>query len=411
MTDEPARVSRVIRRPDAAREVTMKDIAKVAGVSQSTVSRVLSGAPPSVRITESTRQRITEVAHSLGFQPNPAARALRGARTMLLGVIVADITDPFFPGIVEAVSAAARSRGYNVVLGHARGRAREAVALKTVLETRHCDAIILLGDMRGQPRVLREVGESRVPSVSLAGGPRPDTSISSIDVDDRQGIAAAMEYLVGLGHKRIAYIGPRPYGDFPARRTAYLELALMHHLDYHRGYDVVAENDAGSGAAAFQTLMTMRLPPTAVIAATDVIAIGALNAAYRLGINVPRDVSVTGFDDLELTGFMVPPLTTVRMPAAAMANAAVSAAIALVGRAAGDVEPESHVFRPELVVRESCAPPRGAERSPSRRSSQEHGGEPPGPLERELGDSIDPSSEGPMNTIAPAASARSKATS
>ena len=271
------------------------------------------------------------------------------------------------PGIVEAVSAAARSRGYNVVLGHARGRAREAVALKGVLETRHCDAIILLGDMRGQPRVLREVGESRVPSVSLAGGPRRDATLSSVDVDDRHGITAVMEHLVELGHERIAYIGPQPYGDFAARRTAYLELALMHHLDFHRGYDVVAENDAGSGAAAFQALMALRVPPTAVMAATDVIAIGALNAAYRIGVDVPRDVSVTGFDDLELTGFMVPPLTTVRMPVVAMANAAVSAAIALVERAPGDGEPQNFVFQPELVVRESCAPPAGSERSSSQR--------------------------------------------
>ena len=160
MTDEPARVSGILRRPDTAREVTMKDIARVAGVSPSTVSRVLSGAPPAVRIGAETRDRVVEVARSLGFEPNPVARALRGARTMLLGVIVGDITDPFFPGLVEAVGAAARDRGYNVVLGHARGRAREAVALKAVLETRHCDAIILLGDMptsRGCSARLRRV--------------------------------------------------------------------------------------------------------------------------------------------------------------------------------------------------------------------------------------------------------------
>lgn len=359
MTDEPARLSRVIRSPNVTREVTMKDIARVAGVSQSTVSRVLSGAPPSVRITEATRDRVKEVARGLGFEPNPVARALRGARTMLLGIIVADITDPFFPGIVESVSAAARSRGYNVILAHARGRAREAVALKAVLETRHCDAIILLGDMRSQPRVLREVDESRVPSVTLAGGSRPDASITSVDVDDHAGIASVMDYLVGLGHERIAYIGPRPYGDFPARRTAYLELGLTHRLDFRPGYDIVAENDAASGAAAFGTLMALEVPPTAVMAATDVIAIGAVNAAYRLGIAVPRDVSVTGFDDLALTGFLVPPLTTVRTPAMAMANAAVSAAIALVGRPVGEEPPMNHVFRPELVVRELCAPPAG----------------------------------------------------
>ncbi len=349
----------------------MKDIARVAGVSQSTVSRVLSGAPPTVRIGADTRDRVVEVARGLGFEPNPVARALRGARTMLLGVIVGDITDPFFPGLVEAVSTAARDRGYNVVLGHARGRAREAVALKAVLETRHCDAIILLGDMRDQPRVLRELGESRVPTVSLSRGSRRDVGVAAVDVDDHHGIAAVMEYLVGLGHTRIAYLGPRLYGDFPARHTAFLELTLANHLEFHRGYDVATENNPASGGAGLRSLAALRVPPTAVMAATDLIAIGALNAAYRIGLDIPGDLSLTGFDDLSLSGYMIPPLTTVRIPAVEMASAAVAAAIALVGRPPGADEPANQVFLPELVVRESCAPPPGPDRpSAIRRASE-----------------------------------------
>ena len=360
MNEEPVRVSRVIPRSGPAPEATMKDIAIIAGVSQSTVSRVISGAPPSVRINKGTRDRVIKVAQKLGFRPNPVARALRGARTMLLGVIVGDITDPFFPGVVAAVSAAARDRGYNVVLGHAHGRAREAVALQAVLETRRCDAIILLGDMGDHSRVLRELGESRVPSVSLARGSRRDVGMTSVDVDDQFGIQAVMDYLVGLGHRRIAYIGPRANGDFPTRRNTYLQVAKGHGLEVHRGYDVLTANNAAGGVAGFETLLALRMPPTAVVAATDLIAIGVLNAAYRAGVVVPDHISVTGFDDLDISGFLVPPLTTVRTPAVEMAAAAVSAAIALVDRSEGDTNPGSYVFVPDLIIRESCAPPRSA---------------------------------------------------
>jgi DNA-binding LacI/PurR family transcriptional regulator len=336
----------------------MKDVAAAVGVSQSTVSRVLSGAPPTARIAEQTRARVVAAAGDLGFRPNPLARGLRGARTMLLGVIVGDITDPFFPGVIEVVSSAARARGYNVVLGHAHGSTSEAVALKAVLETRHCDAIILLGDMRDHPRVLAELGEARVPSVSLGRGPHRDDGTPSVDVDNQHGIWSVMDYLVGLGHASIAYIGARPYGDFPARREAYTEFMRQHGLRIRRGYDRHTTNNAQGGAIAFQALLSLSVPPTAVVAATDVLAIGALNAAYRAGISVPVDVSVTGFDDLAIAGFTVPPLTTVRMPSAEMATAAVAAAIALTGHGPpGAAAPRSSIFRPALVIRESCAQP------------------------------------------------------
>src|SRR5215211_6466048 len=123
------------RRPAAV--PTMRDIAKAASVSQSTVSRVLNDVPTRVPITAETRERVTAAARKLGYRPNPLARGLRGAPTMLLGAVVRDITDPFFAGAVEALSVAAMSHGYNLVLGHARGRADEAIALTAVLETRH----------------------------------------------------------------------------------------------------------------------------------------------------------------------------------------------------------------------------------------------------------------------------------
>src|SRR6266545_4675168 len=148
----------------------MRDVATATGVSQSTVSRVLSGAPTVVPIAPDTRERVLAAARRLGYRPNPLARGLRGSSTMLLGVIVREITDPFFAGAIEAVTVEAGRRGYNVVLGHAHARADEAIALWGVLEARHCDAIVLLGDMRDQPRLIEDLADARAPVVALWQG-------------------------------------------------------------------------------------------------------------------------------------------------------------------------------------------------------------------------------------------------
>ena len=152
------------------RIVTMQDIARESGVSQSTVSRVLNDAATTVPIAAVTRERVLEAADRLGYRPNPLARGLRGAKTMLLGIIVREISDPFFATAVEAVSVRARERGYNVVLGSAHSEAHEAIELHAVLETRHCDGIIVLGDMRDQPRLLDDLAASKVPVVALWTG-------------------------------------------------------------------------------------------------------------------------------------------------------------------------------------------------------------------------------------------------
>ncbi|MHB8959153.1 MAG: LacI family DNA-binding transcriptional regulator [Candidatus Limnocylindrales bacterium] len=336
----------------------MVDIAAAVGVSQSTVSRVLSGAPPSVHVAPATRERIIAVAEQLGFRANPLARGLRGARTMLLGVVVGDITDPFFPLMIEAVTDAARARGYNVVLGHAHGRGSEAVALRAVLETRNCDALILLGDSTDRHQMLTELGEARVPTVSLARGSRHQGVAPSVEVDNRHGIRAAMGYLIGLGHPRTAYVGAGPYGNFPARRAAYLEFMHESGLRVRRGYDQHATNSAQGGADAFRALMALPEPPTAIVASTDFLAIGVLNAANRAGLRVPDDISVTGFDDLAISAFTIPPLTTVRMPAREMAAAAVSAAIGLADHLPAEGEVSNAIqFMPEFIIRDSCAPP------------------------------------------------------
>jgi DNA-binding LacI/PurR family transcriptional regulator len=347
------------RPPARARPVTMKDIASATGVSRSTVSRILSDAPLTVPVAAETRERVLAAARDLDYRPNPLARALRGAPMMLLGAIVRDITDPFFAGAIEAVSVHARALGYNIVLGHAHSMATEAHALAAILEARQCDAILLLGDMSDQPHLIEDLRDTHVPVVALWQGSEL-RSIPAVNVDNRAGIAAAVAHLEGLGHRRIAFIGGRPLGDIQERQTAYAEAMARIAPDLPDGYVQRVGNTAAEGGAALDVLMSLPTPPTAIVAATDVLAIGVLRGAYVAGISVPNDLSVVGFDDIPWAATSVPALTTVRMPTAEMAAAAIMVAIRPTGQPVSERTPASNVriFRPELVIRESTARPR-----------------------------------------------------
>lgn len=328
----------------------MRDIAKVAHLSQSTVSRVLNGKASEVRIPERTQTRVLAVSRELGFRPNPLARGLRGAPTMLLGVVVREFTDPFFSAAVEAVSFEAVRRGHNVVLGHAYGPKEEANPLRPVLETRHCDGILLLGDMRDLPRFVAELRETSVPVVAVWQG-TPLPFMRTINVNNGAGITAALDHLTGLGHTRIAFVAARPLGDILARTEAFWSYMDAHGLKVPSGYLVQGSNDSSAGCEALKSLMTLSKPPTAIVASTDQLAIGVLYAAYALHIRIPDDLSVVGFDDIPMVTYTVPSLTTVRNPIREMARAAVE----MVSGLATDGQ-LVQVLEPSLVVRESTGP-------------------------------------------------------
>lgn len=338
--------------------VTMRDVARATGVSQSTVSRVLSGAPTAVPIAEQTRERVLAAARELGYRPNPLARGLRGMRTMLLGVIVRDITDPFFAGAIEAASIEASRRGYNIVLGHAHGRADEAIALWRVLEARHCDAILLLGDMSDQPRLIEDLQGAHVPVVALWAGGSSDR-VPTVGVDNRAGITAVLDHLVGLGHRRIGFVAGRRLGDILEREEAYVDYLSRTSGAPPDGYIQYATNDPTGGGEALAAMLDLDEPPTAVIASTDVVALGILHQAHARGVRVPTDLSVTGFDDIPFAAFTVPALTTVRMPVREMIAEAVRTVID------EDEGPEARgrratrILEPSLVVRGSTGRPGG----------------------------------------------------
>lgn len=334
----------------------MSDIAKATGVSQSTVSRILSDATLAVPVAASTRERVRAAAAEVGFRPNPMARALRGAPTMLLGVVVRDITDPFFGEAIEAVSLAAREHGYNIVLGSAHARGSEAVELTAVLEARHCDAILVLGDFGDQAQLLGDLESVRVPVIALWQA-EATSPIPTVNVDNLAGIDSAMQHLEDLGHRRIGFIAGRPFGDIRQRQEAYARRIRTLVSDVPRGYIQSVPNTPDGGGTAMLALLDLEERPTAVVASTDVLAIGALRAALTHGVLVPHDISLVGFDDIPMAACTVPALTTVRMPIAEIAAAAVRYAVGLEQRTGDRSGAPVSVFAPKLVVRESTGEP------------------------------------------------------
>ena len=266
----------------------MKDVADAAGVAQSTVSRILNDAAVLIPASEETRRRVRTIAAELGYQPHPFARALRGAPSMLIGAIVRDITDPFFAGAIEALSIEAKARGYSVVLGHARATADEALALTAVAGRVGAGALVLLGDLRDEPLLFEDLRRSPVRVVALwHGALQSESGFPTVTVDNRAGVRAALTHLTNLGHRRIAFVGCDSHGDIREREAAYEEYLASLGIEPRPAFIRHVENGISGGERAVAGLLALEPRPTAIMAATDFLAMGIIHAAYELGSERP----------------------------------------------------------------------------------------------------------------------------
>jgi DNA-binding LacI/PurR family transcriptional regulator len=335
--------------------VTMKDVAAAAGVAQSTVSRILNDSPGRIPVSDKTRERVRAIARELQYRPNPNARALRGAPTMLLGAVVRDLADPFFGPAIGALAIAAKERGYSVMLCDARAKTNEALALTAVLEERQCDAIVLVGDMRDEPRLIEDLRRAHVRVVALwYGSQRPGRPFPTVGVDNRAGVRSAMDHFTSGGHRRIAFVGAASFGDMEERRTAYEEYLASTGLVPVKGYVRLVPNTIRGSEFALSPLLRLSPRPTAILAASDTLAIGLIHAASVRGVAVPDQLSIIGFDDIPFAAATVPGLTSVKMPIAKIVAAAVEIAIGEVDWRSSDIEdPPRVVFQPKLIVRNS----------------------------------------------------------
>lgn len=332
----------------------MKQVAIAADVSSSTVSRVLSGAPSRVPITEETRRRVIAAAAELGFRPSRLARGLRGSHTGLLGLVVRDLAYPLHQSLVAAMVRAAHDRGYHVVIGSTDGLDADQDELERILEARMVDGVVALGGLDEMPRMVGDLIAERIPVVGLGLGTR-DTVIPIVRSDNDRGARLVADHLVGLGHRRLAVVVAGIHPEIVDRGDVFVASAATAGVAVDPRHVVVVPNTPEAAALAMAPLLAERPRPTAVFCTTDMVARGVLAAAARARVGVPDDLSVVGFDDQEWARHWWPPLTTVQQDPHALGEAAVG--LVLQAIAAPDLPISFSERVPvRLIVRDSSGP-------------------------------------------------------
>jgi LacI family transcriptional regulator len=357
----PSHGSLAEARP-TSRTPSIYEVARRAEVSVATVSRVLNGKGP---VRAATRERVLEVVGELGYVPHGGARSLSTRRTMLLGVVLPDMHGEFFSELVRGIDRTARAAGYHLLVSGAHDDPDETAAVLQALHGR-VDGLILMAPGFGSAG-LRE-RPRRLPLVLLsAGGGADGAGVISIRIDNRRGAGLAVECLIGAGHRDIAFIGgPEGNSDAAERLRGYEDALRRHRLQPQRRLEIAGDFSEQSGVAAGTVLARLRPRPTAVFAANDAMAVGCLSAFGEAGLEVPRDVSLVGFDDIPIARHLSPPLTTVRVPIAALGQQATSRLLqAIEGAPANAADPAE--IAPTLAVRGSVGPPPSVSRSPLER--------------------------------------------
>lgn len=326
--------------PGSPKRATLKDVARVAGVSHQTVSRAINDKG---EIDPQTRRRVLEAARELRYRPSRFARGLVGSELITIGLIVPDVVNPFFPEFIAGVIDAAGGREWQVVVGSTENDPRRELPLVGTL-SRQVDALVgylshsdaeLAPYVGGVPLVI--VDRDRNPS-----------AYATVRVDTADGMRQGFRHLVERGHRRIAMIDC----DFSTcdplvRRQTFLALIEEHGLPVDQNWIVSCEQSFEGGAAAFDQLRTAHPDVSAVFAFNDVVAIGALQSARRGGIRIPQDCALLGFDGLTIGELLDPALTTIHIDKRRLGQLAVDQA----GRLLAGQDPEPAVLRPTLVIR------------------------------------------------------------
>lgn len=330
--------------------LTLEEIAKQAGVSRSTVSRVLNRHP---NVSHHARERVLAITQQLDYQPSVVARSLAGGRTRVLGLVIPMgvstlFTDPYFPLQIQGIASACNARDYSVMLWLAEPE-QERRLIQKILQGGLIDGVIVSSMLINDP-VVSALVEREMPFV-LVGRHPTDSRVSYVDVDNRQSAREMVAYLLRLGYNRVSTItGPQNMIAGADRLEGY-RIAL-------RDRGIVADStliasgeftEAG-GYAAMQRLLPHR--PDAVFCASDVMAAGALRALREANKRVPADIGVAGFDDIPLAARMDPPLTTVRQPITRTGAVAAETLIDMIEE--GESRPRRVVLPTEIVIRSSC---------------------------------------------------------
>jgi DNA-binding LacI/PurR family transcriptional regulator len=326
-------------------------VARLANVSIATVSRTINKVPT---VDPKMAKRVWEAIRKLDYFPNTQARALVSGRSRLLGLIISEITNPFFPELIQGFEDVAVEAGYEVLVSSTNYEPeRMSLCIRRMLE-RKADAVAVMTFGIEEP-LLDQLAARNIPLVFIDVGPdRP--GISVVKVDYHRGIRQGVQHLAALGHREIAFVsGPPRLHSAQSRLVAFERSIQECGIAVQPEYLLDGNHTMEGGIAAAERLLSGRKMPTAVMCSNDMTAIGVLHRLYRAGVRVPQDVSLIGFDDIHMAEMMIPPLTSIQMSRLKIARAAVSALRAHVEETSPERE---YRIKTDLIVRESTAFPR-----------------------------------------------------
>lgn len=333
--------------------ITINDVAKEAGVSITTVSRVLNNNYP---VKKETREKIEQAIQKLNYKPNEMARSLITKRTSMLGVIVPGITNLFFPTIVEAIEECTKKEGYNISLCNTGGDFKEEKDVIRHLISRQVDGIIVI-DPRFEniKNGFYEEISKAIPTLIVNGSPF-GSRCNFVSYDEEIGTYEAFEYLLQLGHKKIAFVRGHKSFSYDIKEKIYKEVLQKNNLTYENIIDV-GKGNSSEVVEKTQVLLEQILvednSPTAVFACNDLMAVGVINACNNLGIKVPESVSVIGFDNTVLANISNPKLTSVDQNMKEIGHRAAIELLNIIEN--GSQSRRKIILDTKLVIRESCA--------------------------------------------------------
>lgn len=333
---------------DMTKRVTMHDVAQAAGVSLMTVSRVVNDKDD---VSQATRERVMEVVRELNFRPSSIARGLATQRTGTIGLVVPDISNPFFASLVRNAEEEAYAQGYSVFLGNTNEDPQREITVLQSLEDNQVDGLILCSS-RLEDDSLFEI-LTRFPTAVLAFRKRKSTSYGAITLDDVGGSEVAIQHLLNSGHRNIGLIsGPAislsAVGRYQGYKKALDAAGITINQDWIRHCHPIVE----VGQEAAGDLLRKNPEITALFCHNDLIAVGALQACADLGLRVPEDIAIIGYDDIRLAGLVTPGLTTLHIPRAEIGTRAMQMLINQITDES--IEPEEINLQPQLVVRGSA---------------------------------------------------------
>jgi LacI family transcriptional regulator len=333
--------------------VDIRDVARRARVSTATVSRTVNQV---ATVDAQLAKRVWKAIAELGYYPNRQARALVSGRSRVFGLIVSEITNPFFPEIVQTFETLAVEQNYEILLtSTVHDPKRMELAVRRMIEGRVDGVAILTFGMEDE--LLEHLRFRNLPLVFVDVGPKAPR-VSNIRVDYTHGIRQAVQHLAAMRHERIGFVtGPLRLRSAVARKDAFE--ASMREIGLQVRPELIVEGDhrLEGGKLALQKLSKLREQPTALMCSNDMTAIGVMRQAFDLGINVPQELSIIGFDDTRLADFMIPPLTTIQMSQAELATLAFNALLKEVKREAPAPDGTEFVLKTQLILRNSTTFP------------------------------------------------------